>query len=82
MRLCGKHPASIGRLVVAVDDAGARYFKRLRVHNKLVVLESLNPDGTTPAQLLSLDGSHDLPKLTNLLEVVGVIFEIPEQASK
>lgn len=85
------HPATFGpdalkrlegRLVVAVDDAGARYFKRLRVHNTLVVLESLNPDGTTPAQLLSLDGSHGLPKLTDLLEVVGVIFEIPEQASK
>jgi hypothetical protein len=71
-----------GRLVVAVDDAGERYFKRLRVHNPLVVLESLNPDGTTPAQLLSLDGSHGLPKLTDLLEVVGVLFEIPDQGSK
>lgn len=85
------HPATFGpnalkrlegRLVVAVDDAGARYFKRLRVHDTLVVLESLNPDGTTPAQLLSLDGSHGLPKLTDLLEVVGVLFEIPDQGSK
>lgn len=68
--------------MVAVDDAGARYFKRLRVHGTLVVLESLNPDGTTPAQLLSLDGSHGLPKLTDLLEVVGILFEIPDQGSK
>lgn len=71
-----------GRLVIAVDDAGERYFKRLRVHNSLVVLESLNPDRTTPAQLLSLDGSHSFPKLTDLLEVVGVLFEVPEHSSK
>ncbi|MCC8978556.1 AAA family ATPase [Bradyrhizobium acaciae] len=71
-----------GRLVVAVDETGERYFKRLRLHGSLVVLESLNPDGTTAAQLLSLDGSHGLPKLTNLLEVVGVLFELPDQAKK
>jgi hypothetical protein len=85
------HPAAFGsdtlkrlegRLVVAIDDAGARYFKRLRLHDNLVVLESLNPDGTTAAQLLSLDGSLGLSKLTDLLEVVGVLFEIPGQESK
>jgi AAA domain len=84
------HPATFGsntlkrlegQLVVAVDADGARYFKRLRVHNTLVVLESLNPDGATPAQLLSLDDSHPFPKLTDLLEVVGVLFEIPNQGS-
>gem|GEM_PF-963814 len=64
-----------GRLVVAVDNGGERYFKRLRVHGALIVLESLNPDGSTAAQLLSLDGSHGLPTLTGLLEVVGVLFE-------
>ncbi|MGJ5096274.1 AAA family ATPase [Bradyrhizobium oligotrophicum] len=68
-----------GRLVVAVDDGGERYFKRLRVHNKLIVLESFNPDGSTPAQLLSLDGSQGLPVLTDLLEVVGILFELPAQ---
>jgi hypothetical protein len=71
-----------GRLVVAVDETGERYFKRLRIHGSLVVLESLNPDGTTAAQLLSLDGSHGLPRLTDLLEVVGVLFELPDQAKK
>jgi hypothetical protein len=71
-----------GRLVVAVDSEGERYFKRLRVHANLVVLESLNPDGTTPAQLLSLDGSNGLPTLTDLLEVVGVLFEVPDQGLK
>jgi SOS-response transcriptional repressor LexA len=71
-----------GRLVVAVDDTGERYFKRLRVHGNFVVLESLNPDGTTPAQLLSLDGSSKLPKLTDLIEVVGVLFEAPQTSPK
>ena len=66
-----------GRLVVAVDDHGARYFKRLRLRGPLVVLESLNPDGTTPAELLSFDGSQGLPVLTGLLEVRGILFEPP-----
>ncbi|MGP0591500.1 AAA family ATPase [Nitrospira sp. T9] len=66
-----------GRLVVGIDEDGARYFKRLRCHKKLVVLESLNPDGSTAAEVLSLDGSHALPKITEALEVVGVLFELP-----
>jgi hypothetical protein len=68
-----------GRLVVAVDENGARYFKRLRVRAPFVILESLNPDGTTGAELLSLDGSLPFPKLTDLLEVVGILFELPNQ---
>lgn len=68
-----------GRLIVAIDEDGARYFKRLRCHGALVVLESLNPDGLTPAELLSLDGSQSLPKLTEALEVLGVLFELPSQ---
>lgn len=66
-----------GRLAVAIDEDGARYFKRLRCHDKLVVLESLNPDGLTSAELLSLDGSHSFPRLTEALEVLGVLFELP-----
>jgi len=66
-----------GRLVIAVDDSGARYFKRLRRHGVIVVLESLNPDGTAPAEILSLEGEMGLPRLTGLLEVVGVLFELP-----
>jgi hypothetical protein len=30
---------------------------RLRCNGSLIVLESLNPDGTTPAEVLSLDGA-------------------------
>jgi len=66
-----------GRLIVAIDEDGARYFKRLRCHSPLVVLESLNPDGLTPAELLCLDESHSLPRLVEALEVVGVLFELP-----
>ena len=66
-----------GRLVIADDDSGARYFKRLRRHGPIVVLESLNPDGTAPAEILSLEGELGLPRLTGLLEVVGVLFELP-----
>jgi hypothetical protein len=63
-----------GRLVVAVDENGARYFKRLRCHDKIVVLESLNPDGLTAAEVLSLDGSHFLP-------TIGVLCELPNPKS-
>ena len=67
-----------GRLVVAVDEGGATYFKRLRrLNGPLVILESLNPDGTAPAELLSLDGANEIPRLTHLLPVIGVLFELP-----
>lgn len=66
-----------GRLVIAVDDAGVRYLKRFRPHGQIVILESLNPDGMTPAELLSFGGEQGLPKLTALMEVVGILFELP-----
>ena len=70
------------RLVVAVDDTGARYFKRLHIRKPFAILESLNPDGTNAAELLSLDGSGAFPKLTDLLEVVGILFELPDAGKK
>lgn len=66
-----------GRLVIAVDESGARYFKRFRRRGAIVVLESLNPDGTAPAEILSLEGELGLPRLTGMLEVVGTLFELP-----
>jgi hypothetical protein len=66
-----------GRLVIAIDDSGARYFKRFRMHGPIVVLESLNPDGTAPAEILSFEGELGLRRLTGMLEVVGVLFELP-----
>jgi hypothetical protein len=70
-----------GRLVVGIDEDGTRYFKRLRCHKKIVVLESLNPDGLTASEVLSLDGSHSLPMITEAIEVVGVLFELPNSKS-
>lgn len=66
-----------GHLVIAVDENGTRYFKRFRRHGTIIVLESLNPDGTAPAEILSLEGHLSFPRLTGLLEVVGVLFELP-----
>ncbi len=66
-----------GRLVIAVDESGTRYFKRMRRRGTIIVLESLNPDGIAPSELLSVDGGHGMPRLTQALEVVGVLFEEP-----
>ncbi len=66
-----------GRPVVAFDEDGTRYFKRLRCRDDFAVLESLNPDGTTAAVLLSISGAQGLPKLAKVLEVIGVLFDPP-----
>lgn len=66
-----------GRPVIAVDENGVRYFKRFRINGAFAVLESLNPDGTAPAELLSFGGEQGLPRLSALMEVVGILFELP-----
>jgi hypothetical protein len=66
-----------GQLVIATDESGMRYFKRMRINGVVIVLESLNSDGTTNSEILSLDGALGIPKLTSLLEVIGVLFELP-----
>ena len=68
-----------GRPIVAIDEDGTRYFKRLRYRGDFAVLESLNPDGTTGAELLSFNGTQGLPKLVHVLEVLGVLFELPPE---
>ena len=65
-----------GRPVVAIDENDARYFKRLRCRNDFAVLESLNQDGTTASELLSFDGTQGFTKLKQVLEVIGVLFEL------
>jgi SOS-response transcriptional repressor LexA len=67
-----------GRPVVAIDEDGTRYFKRLRCRGDFVVLESLNQDGTTAAELLSFEGTQGLTKLAQVLEVIGVLFDLPQ----
>ena len=66
-----------GRPVVAIDEDGTRYFKRLRCQGDIAVLESFNQDGTTAAELLSFNGTQGLPKLVRTLEVIGVLFDLP-----
>ena len=67
-----------GRPIVAFDEDGTRFFKRLHCSWPVAILESLNLDGTTAPELLSFDGSLGLPRLTHALEVIGVLFELPQ----
>ncbi len=66
-----------GRLVVAVDENGASFFKRIRLHEPIVILESLNPDGTTPSVVISLSNGNAFSKIVEVREVIGVLFELP-----
>ena len=50
------------------DEDGTRYFKRLRCRGDIAVLESLNQDGTTAAELLSFNGTQGLSRLAQTLE--------------
>ena len=43
------------------DEDGTRYFKRLRCRGDIAVLESLNQDGTTAAELLSFRSVAETP---------------------
>lgn len=67
-----------GRLVVAIDEDGTRYFKRLRCRGNFAMLESLNQDGTTAPELLGFDDGLGVPILTHALEVMGVLFDLPQ----
>ena len=66
-----------GELVIAVDQSGGVYFKRLRLHDHVVVLESANSNATTSSEILSLTDEGEYPKLIGLRTVVGVLFDIP-----
>ncbi len=66
-----------GELVIAVDQNGGIYFKRLRLHQKLVVLESANSNSTTSSEILSLEPNSNFVQLTSLKSVVGVLFDLP-----
>lgn len=66
-----------GRLVIGIDEDGARYFKRLRCIERMAILESLNSSGTTGSEIFILDDSQRMRKLTQAIEVIGVLFETP-----
>lgn len=66
-----------GELVIAVDQNGGVFFKRLRLHAHVVVLESANSSETTSSEILSLTEEGGYPKLSSLRSVVGVLFDLP-----
>ncbi len=69
---------SNGLLVLAIDEEGGHYFKRLRVSDATtVILESLDLSGREPSLLL---GRHpgNRPAIIEVTPVVGVLFELPE----
>jgi hypothetical protein len=68
---------SDGSLVLAVDENGGHYFKRLRVPDaQIIVLESLDLSGRESAILLGREPG-DRPALVEIVPVVGVLFELP-----
>lgn len=66
-----------GELVIAGDSSGGIYFKRLRKHNDLVVLESANSSVNTSSEILCLGADGIYPQITMLKSVVGVLFDLP-----
>jgi SOS-response transcriptional repressor LexA len=65
-----------GRPVIAEDSNESRYFKRLRVDTKYVILESLEIGGDfRPILLAKTPGSQN--HLTKIWPVLGVLFEKP-----
>lgn len=65
-----------GKPVIASDSDGNRYFKRLRVGQDRVVLESLDSGGDYAPVILELPGSGS-NCLHQLWPVAGVLFELP-----
>jgi hypothetical protein len=65
-----------GRMVLALDDAGRRYFKRLRLpEGDILVLESLDISGRETSIVLHTGWSGGRPSLTSASPVLGVLFE-------
>lgn len=65
-----------GKPVIAEDNEGYAYFKRLRMMNPgSVILESLDKTGLENLIHLSTDPERQSPALISVREVVGVIFE-------
>jgi len=65
-----------GHPVIAEDSDQSRYFKRLRVDDNNVILESLEIGGDFPPILVSKTPGL-LKYLTKVWPVLGVLFEMP-----
>ena len=66
-----------GELVIAVDETGAKDFKRFRRRGNFALLESVNSDRITSSEILSIGDGGEFPALAGLMSVVGVLFELP-----
>jgi SOS-response transcriptional repressor LexA len=66
-----------GKLVIAVSSDNAKYFKRLRLKDQFVILESVNSDASSGTELLSLAPQNGFEHLTEIYSVRGVLFEDP-----
>ena len=68
---------SNGLLVLAIDEEGGHYFKRLRVTDATtVILESLDLSGREPSLLLGRQPGNRAA-IVEVTPVVGVLFELP-----
>jgi len=66
-----------GSMVLAIDEEGGHYFKRLRVaDSETVILESLDVSGNEPSILLGRKPGTR-PMLTAVTPVLGVLFDLP-----
>ena len=65
-----------GRPVIGEDSDGSRYFKRLRVDDDKIILESLQISGDFPSILLARTPGP-LRYLKKVWPVLGVLFELP-----
>lgn len=65
-----------GKPVIAVDSQDNRYFKRLRVSDDRVVLESMDAGGDYAPIVLAKPG-EDGNSLMQVWPVAGVLFELP-----
>jgi len=69
-----------GELIIAVDEDDGVYFKRMRLHDDLVVLESANSSSSTSSEILSLVDSAKHKKLLSIRAVIGVLFDLPSNS--
>jgi hypothetical protein len=66
-----------GAMVLAVDEDGGHYFKRMRVADpETIVLESLDLTGREGAIVFRRKPGNR-PILTDVIPVLGVLFELP-----
>ena len=59
-----------------MDEEGTWYCKWLCCPGNLAVLESLDQDGAMGSQVLNIDGMNGFARITQALEVIGILSEL------